>query len=200
MKILLVDHQELFRDEFRFALQRLTNDMVELLGADNCLQGLACAGQAGDLGLVLLEQNLARDNNEDFVGVFRERYPSVPVVVVSEKNVLHKGASGWVGKSSPEAMLLDVLRLVRMGEIVVPRKLFQMLLSPPKYHLTDRQRQVLACLSEGLSNKEIAERFDLAEGTVKVHVAALCQALGVRGRKEAARMNGQFGLIDRRFD
>jgi DNA-binding NarL/FixJ family response regulator len=207
MKILLIDRHESFRDEFHFILQRLTNGMAEMLGADNCSQGLVCAGQGVDLDLVLLELNALESNGGDSVRVFRERHPSVPVVVVSPEEhspsvqrALHNGASGCVGKNSPEAMLLDVLRLVLAGEVVVRPKLFQMLLSPKKYRLTDRQRQVLACLTEGLSNKEIAERFDLAEGTVKVHVAALCQALGVRGRKEAARMDRQLGLVARGFD
>ncbi len=207
MKILLIDSKESLRDEFRFVLQRLTNGMAESLGAGNCVQGLVCAGQHADLDLILLELNVSEGNGGDAVSAFRGRHPSVPVVVVStEENshlvqrALRNGASGCVGKSSPEAMLLDVLRLVLAGDVAVRSKLFQMLLSPKKYRLTDRQRQVLACLTEGLSNKEIAERFDLAEGTVKVHVAALCQALGVRGRKEAARMDRQLGLVDLGFE
>lgn len=207
MKILLIDPRESLRDEFRFVLQRLTNGMAELLEAGSCSQGLACAGRHADLDLILLELNSPEGRGGDIVGTFCGRYPSVPVVVVSaEENsflvqrALHHGASGCIGKGSPEVMLLDVLRLVLAGNVVVRPRLFQMLLSPKRYRLTERQRQVLACLTEGLSNKEIAERFDLAEGTVKVHVAALCQVLGVRGRKEAARMDRQLGLVDRVFD
>lgn len=200
MKVLLIDHRESFRNEFRFVLQRLTHGMGELLEANDFSEGLARAGQCANLDLVLLELNAPGCKGGDSVKCFCERYPSLPVVVAAEenspavKNALHNGASGLVGKSSPEAMLLDVLRLVLAGDIVVPSKLLQMLSRPKTYRLTDRQRQVLTCLTAGLSNKEIAERFDLAEGTVKVHVAALYQALGVRGRKEAARMDRQLGL------
>jgi DNA-binding NarL/FixJ family response regulator len=201
MKILLIDHHESFRDEFRFVLQRLTNGMGELLGADDFPQGLARAGQNADLDLVLLGLPAPGGDGGESVRRFREQHPAVPVVVVSAeensaavKSALHHGANGFIGKNSPETMLLDVLRLVLAGDIVVPPKLCQMLSSPRKYRLTERQRQVLVCLTEGLSNKEIAERFDLAEGTVKVHVAALCQTLGVRGRKEAVRVARQLGF------
>lgn len=201
MKVLLIDHRESFRNEFRFVLQRLTHGMGELLEADDFSEGLARAGQSANLDLALLVLDVPGCKGGDSIKYFCERYPSLPVVVVSAeenspavKSALHNGASGLVGKSSPEAMLLDVLRLVLAGDIVVPSKLLQMLSRPKTYRLTDRQRQVLTCLTAGLSNKEIAERFDLAEGTVKVHVAALYQALGVRGRKEAARMDRQLGL------
>ncbi len=64
-----------------------------------------------------------------------------------------------------------------------------------EYGLTQRQMQVLTHLAAGLSNKEIAETIHLAEGTVKIHVAAVYQTLRVNSRMEAVRMAEKLGLV-----
>lgn len=62
--------------------------------------------------------------------------------------------------------------------------------------LTDRQMEVLHLLGQGLSNKGIANRLDLIEGTVKLHVSALMRALGSRNRTEAAMAAERMGLFE----
>ena len=64
-----------------------------------------------------------------------------------------------------------------------------------EYGLTQRQMQVLTHLAAGMSNREIAEKIHLAEGTVKVHVAAVYQALRVGSRMEAVREAEKLGLL-----
>jgi len=64
-----------------------------------------------------------------------------------------------------------------------------------EYGLTQRQMQVLTHLAAGLSNKEIAEAIHLAEGTIKIHVAAVYQTLRVNNRMEAVRMAEKLGLV-----
>lgn len=201
MKILLIDHHESFRSEFRSVLQRLTGGAGVLLEADDFPKGLERVARNPGIDLVLLELSVPGCRGGDSVRSFCERFPSLPLVLVSSgedslavSKALGGGACGAVCKLTPEAMLLDVLGLIFAGDIKVPPRLFKLFSTPRPFRLTERQRQVLACLAEGLSNKEISEKFDLAEGTVKVHVAALCQTLGVRGRREAVRVAGQFGL------
>jgi DNA-binding NarL/FixJ family response regulator len=58
--------------------------------------------------------------------------------------------------------------------------------------LTMRQREVLSCLAQGLSNKEIARALNIAEATTKIHTAALLRALGVRNRTQAAFRAGKL--------
>jgi DNA-binding NarL/FixJ family response regulator len=201
MKILLIDHHELFRDGLRHVLQKLPGGMGELLEAGDWMAGLKCIEQHPYLDLILLELKTPGCKGAESVEFFRRRYPHIPLVVVSGdedfhviNKVLSYGASGFVGKSSPEPMLLGALKSVFAGNIYVPPQLFRHYASPKGYRLTRRQEQILGCLTEGLSNKEISERFDLAEGTIKVHVAAVYQALHVKSRQEAAGVAGRIGL------
>jgi DNA-binding NarL/FixJ family response regulator len=64
-----------------------------------------------------------------------------------------------------------------------------------KYGLTPRQSQVLQLMGDGLSNKDISKQLDLAEGTVKIHVAAIYQALHVSTRLDAVTAARRFGFI-----
>lgn len=201
MKILLIDHHELFRDGLRHVLQKLPSGVGELFETGDWQTGLKYVEQNTDLDLVLLELNAYGCKGADSVKLFRERYPRISLVVLSAdedshviNKVLNYGARGFVGKSSPEATLLGALKLVFAGDIYVPPQMVQQLTSPKDYRLTRRQIQILECLSEGLSNKAISEKFSLAEGTVKVHVAAVYQILRVKSRVEAVGVAGRIGL------
>ena len=201
MQILLIDHHELFRDGLRHVLQKLPIVEGELLEAGDWQNGLKCVELHPDLDLVLLEPNSYGCHGTDSVRIFRERYPYIPLVVVSSEEdavvinkVMNYGARGFVGKSSSEAVLLNALKLVIAGDVYVPQQMLQYFSSPNEYRLTQRQIQVLNCLSEGFSNKQISEKFNLAEATVKVHVAAVYQALRVRNRLEAACLASRIGF------
>lgn len=201
MKILLVDHHELFRNGLHYMLRKLPGGVDELLEAADWQKGLQCVEQHPDLDMVLLEIRSHGCRGVSSVKLFRERYPHIPLVVVSGDEdtqiiakVLHHGASGFVGKSAPETQLLSALKLVSAGDIFVPPQMLKPAPDPKTYCLTRRQIQMLGCLTEGLSNKEISRKFGLAEGTVKVHVAAVYQALRVRNRREAVGVAFQIGM------
>jgi DNA-binding NarL/FixJ family response regulator len=68
-------------------------------------------------------------------------------------------------------------------------------LSPPPGSLTPRQAEILACLADGSSNREIAERLHLSRATVERHLATAYAKLGLRNRVEAARYALQHGLL-----
>jgi DNA-binding NarL/FixJ family response regulator len=207
MKILLIDHHELFRDGLRHVLSKLHGGMGELLEAGDWMAGLKCIEQQPDLDLILLELKTPGCGGVESVEFLRKRYPNIPLVVLSgDENfqiidkVLSYGASGFVGKTAPEPMLLGALNAVFEGNVYVPPQMIEYRLSFKGYHLTPRQEQILGCLSEGLTNREIAQRFDLTEGTIKVHVAAVYQALRVKSRREAANIADRMGLGTRQIN
>lgn len=200
MQILLIDHHELFRDGLRRVLRKIPDGVSELFEAGDWKEGLRCVELHPDLDLVLLEPQVFGCDGADSVKYFRELYPHIPLVVLSSdenfhviNTVLNCGASGIIGKGLPESMLLRALKRVFAGNIHVPPQIFQHR-SGNKYRLTQRQMQVLGCLTEGLSNREISEKFNLAEGTVKVHVSAIYQTLRVGSRIDAVRIARQIGL------
>jgi DNA-binding NarL/FixJ family response regulator len=121
---------------------------------------------------------------------------------------LRAGAAGFLLKSAEARELVEAVRTVARGEgIVAPavtRRLIAEFAAGPVREpkaapaaldtLTRREREVLSCLGQGLSNAGIAARLDLAEGTVKTHVSRLLGKLGLRSRVQAAVLAQELGI------
>jgi DNA-binding NarL/FixJ family response regulator len=150
----------------------------------------------------------------DSLAALRECHPGLKFVVVTASDsrrdvlgALEAGANGFIPKGLSEADLVDALRTVMAGGIFAPA-----LLAAPGREaaapaddgagpaalaaLTQRQRDVLAQLLDGRSNKEIARTLNLGEGTVKIHLAAIFRHFGVRNR--AAAVAVAAGLMRKR--
>ncbi|MDO8206425.1 MAG: response regulator transcription factor [Gallionella sp.] len=212
MKILLADDHALFRDGMRYVLQQLS-ESLEILEADNFLDCLKIAGQHPELDMLLLDLHMPGSDGPKSVSYFHQRYPHIPVVVVSGEEccsnmekVMDYGASGFVCKSSNANTMLSALNLVMSGGVYLPPEILRHYeleaahvdrrsLHTNAYGLTQRQMQVLQHLCAGMSNKEIASRIHLAEGTVKIHVAAVYHTLKVGSRIEAVRAAEHLGLL-----
>ena len=218
MRIILIDHHVLFREGLRQILQQLPGGMHEILEAGTFTDALDIARQHPDSDLALLELKSPGCEGAASIKFFRQCYPHIPVVVVSSEEgyfvtnkALNNGASGFVCKSSTVPILLNTLNLVLSGNVYVPPQFLQKSCisawnknnlsgirgpNANEYGLTARQIVVLKYLIDGLSNKEIAEAINLAEGTVKTHIAAIYQILCVNNRIEAMRVAKQLGLDD----
>ena len=216
MKILLVDDHALFRDGMRYVLQQLPEE-IEIMEAGNFADGLKLAMQHPELDLALLDLNMPGSEGPISIRYFHQRYPHIPVVVVSGEEgrshmekVMNYGAMGFISKSSTAAVMLGALNLVLSGGVYIPPQMLQRhgemeeresgvtdrrSQNTNEYGLTQRQMEVLGYLAAGLSNKQIADAIHLAEGTVKIHVAAVYQILRVNNRMEAVRMAEKLGLI-----
>jgi DNA-binding NarL/FixJ family response regulator len=122
---------------------------------------------------------------------------------------LRAGAAGFLLKNAEAGELVEAVRTVARGEGViapaVTRRLIAEFANRPVLRadrpdasavasLTPREREVLACLGEGLSNGDIAERLDMAEATVKTHVSRLLGKLGLRSRVQAAVLAQELGI------
>ncbi|MEU0894269.1 response regulator transcription factor [Streptomyces massasporeus] len=121
---------------------------------------------------------------------------------------LRAGASGFLLKNTEARELLEAVRTLARGEgLIAPavtRRLIAEFAAKPAREaaadpavldrLTRREREVLACLGEGLSNAGIAERLDMAEATVKTHVSRLLGKLELRSRVQAAVLAQELGI------
>lgn len=121
---------------------------------------------------------------------------------------LQAGASGFLLKNVPPEELLSAIRVVAAGEAVVAPRITRRLLdrfagqlSPPPDadgrigQLTDREREVLLLVAQGMSNAEIAERLFVAETTVKTHVGRILTKLDLRDRVQAVVLAYETGLV-----
>ncbi len=219
MKLLLADDHALFRQALRHILNELGPDTA-IVEAESLSKALALAQEHPDLDLALLDLKMPDVRGIDSVHVFRQRFPALPIVVLSASEdcddieaVLDAGALGFVPKSSPAAVLLGALRLVLEGGVYLPPQLLSRVAPAPRAAqptspafgghsrvdgLTERQIEVLRLLEQGKSNKEIARDLALSEGTIKIHLAAVFRALNVRNRTEAVlaaqRLHGTPGF------
>ncbi|NEY33672.1 response regulator [Streptomyces sp. PRKS01-65] len=122
---------------------------------------------------------------------------------------LRAGAAGFLLKNTEARDLIEAVRTVARGEGIVAPAVTRRLIAefaataaarepsadPAVLEsLTRRERQVLSCLGEGLSNAAVAERLDMAEATVKTHVSRLLGKLGLRSRVQAAVLAQELGI------
>lgn len=121
---------------------------------------------------------------------------------------LRAGASGFLLKDAEAAELIAAVRTVARGEGLIAPAVTRRLIAefaapapparpaaPPALEtLTRREREVLSCLGEGLSNAEIAVRLDMAEATAKTHVSRLLGKLELRSRVQAAVLAQELGI------
>jgi DNA-binding NarL/FixJ family response regulator len=111
---------------------------------------------------------------------------------VDVRRALEEGAAGVVAKGELGTALGPALAAVRAGLTVVPRDHAKQVVRPALSH---RERQVLALMTEGRTNAEIARALILAESTVKCHVSTAYAKLGVASRREAAALVTELGLV-----
>jgi DNA-binding NarL/FixJ family response regulator len=152
-----------------------------------------------DTDLVLLD--LSMPGMRGFSGLFylRAQYPNVPVVIVSaneDRSVMRRcieiGAAGFIPKTTEMDVMRAAIRTILAGSTWVPGD-FELAASPDTGtdivrrlgSLTPQQMRVLMMVSEGLLNKQIAFELSVSEATVKAHVSAILQKLGVESRTQA---------------
>jgi DNA-binding NarL/FixJ family response regulator len=207
---LIADDDDFFRLAVVAILTRSFGfaEVVETGSLDAALDQLST--RRGAVTLALFDLAMPGMEGPGSLSAVRECFPSVKVAVVSastERNkiltALEVGVHGYVPKGIGSAELTRAVGMILDGQIFVPASLAVLDGAGPRPalevrpaaldgrqprlpDLTPRQRDVLALLVEGRSNKEIARRLQLGEGTVKVHMAALLRSLGVQNRAAAA--------------
>ena len=198
---LIADDHGLYRVGLRMLLEdRLgVTEVIEVGGFDEALDRLA---DTPSIKLALFDLSMPGMGGPSSLAVVRASYPDLRVAVISgledRANVdatLAHGLHGFVPKSLSDDKIVAALKDVMAGKVFVPTVTAAKSLPSPApaanqaaamEGLTPRQRDVLAGIVRGLANKEIARELDIAEGTVKIHLAALFSHFDVRNRTELA--------------
>ncbi len=218
MNVLIVDDHPIVRDALCGTLKALEPD-IAVFEAANGRETIELVEQRPDLDLILLDLSLPDRDGFDLLAELRAKYSSAAVVVLSAfdepvnvARALDIGALGFIPKNTSREVILGALQLVLSGGIYIPPHVVmpkqaaarpsvpdanaaQPSPSPEDLGLTRRQINVLALMMKGKSNKTIGRELDLAEPTVKYHVAVILKALQVTNRTEAVLAVGQLGWV-----
>lgn len=210
--ILLADDHALFRQGIRHLIGDSIKgaQIVEADGFDSALEALSAHGGAA---LIVLDLRMPGMAGAGSLRAMRDAYPAAKLVVLSASESRHDilealsaGVHGYITKTAQPEDIAAAFKYVLGGGVYVPPLLSQAVdetpVPPPQpsavqaavdlARFTPRQRDVLRLLAAGKSNKEIARDLDLAEGTVKIHLAAVFRALNARNRTEAVVLAGQI--------
>ena len=200
--ILLVDDHALFRSGMRLVLQSGIPD-VEVLEAASLEQAVHVRTEPP--GLVLLDIQLQGVNGLEGLGLLKQRWPQVPVVMLSSdldpataRLALLRGATAFVSKADTAEKIIQVIHQTLAGHLPGPSGVASRSSANQAYakpRLTPRQCEVLDLLCEGLSNKLIARRLGLSEFTVRGHVQAVFALLQVSSRAQATFVARSIGLV-----
>lgn len=215
MKILIIDDHPLFRDGLRSVLARLGD--IEFVEAQSFEEAIAKVTEVEGVDLILADLCLPLEDGFAGITEIGQLVPGVPIIVVSvlqnSEDIIRAfdcGAKGFIPKTSDTEVIFNAVRLVLAGGIYLPPALIAEPFRPgyprtfasasglsaaghPVSSLTPRQRDVLALLAGGKSNRDIARDLGLAEGTVKVHITAIFKALGAKNRTQAVLIAVKFG-------
>ena len=203
-RFLIVDDHPLFRGALRQVLEGLFPS-VSIEEAGSLDQVAEILGRGDDVDLVLLD--LAMPGVRGFSGLLylRAQFPAVPIVVVSateESGAIRRsiefGASGFIPKSLGTEAIRGAVTAVLDGAVWTPPGVetggdaTDAAVVHRLATLTPQQVRVLMMLSEGLLNKQIAYELSVSEATVKAHVSAILQKLGVESRTQAVITAGRI--------
>src|SRR5262245_46474780 len=207
--VLIADDHQVFRIGLAQLLRRQLK-VARLLEAGSFAEAMEHLKNK-DVSLAIVDLRMPGLVGPQGIAQMRRSRPEAQIVVLSASDcredilgALAAGVHGYIVKSQHPDQLIERLRYILGGEIYVPPILAERPIEEeassrparvqPMQSLSHRQRQVLMGLIEGKSNKEIAQALSVAEGTVKMHLAALFRVLGATNRAHAVAMGKQ--LID----
>jgi DNA-binding NarL/FixJ family response regulator len=220
IRIVLADDQTLIRQGIQTLLE-LEHDLQVVATAGNGHEAIAAVAQARP-DVVLMDIRMPVLDGVAATRAITARFPEVGVIILTtfddDEYVfegLKAGARGYLLKDVDSAEIVVAVRAVAAGEALIQPSIARKVVAefsrlaaqgnpaqpaisqpdPLDEPLTEREHEVLRAIAAGLSNREIAERLVITEGTVKNHVSNLLAKLGVRDRTQALIRARELGLV-----
>lgn len=206
IRVLLVEDQTLMRQGLKTILS-LEPGMQVVGEASDGESGMRLALEIRP-DIILMDVQMPRMNGVDATAAICAAWPSARVIILTTFDRddyvfqgIRAGAMGYLLKDTPAENLVATIRRVHAGEPFIQPEIASRALrelvrpqASPLEPLTEREREVLMLLAQGATNKEIAERLVLTEGTVKNHVSSLLGKLQAENRTQAADIARRYGL------
>ena len=212
IRVLLCDDQDVVLEGLRAILRTVPG--MEVVGVAEDGAAAVDLVEKTRPDVVLMDLNMPGVNGVQATRVIREKFPDVKILVLTTYyadewvfDAIRAGASGYLLKDTRRPQLIAAIEGTMAGQTFVDAnvagKLFNHVMDPRAARdttlaesLSERDRDILRLLAQGLTNTAIAERLFLSEGTVRNYVSRLVEKLGVSDRTQAALLAVRHGLVD----
>lgn len=202
LRVLVVDDHPVVRQGTRMILESAG---LEVVGeADSAERALQLTAETHP-DVVLADVRLPGMSGVDLTAELRRSHPAVRVLILSSyanlnyvKAALAAGAAGYLLKTAPDGEVVSAVHSASLGTTVLDASVSAELLTQSDNHtqpLTDREREVVALVAEGLANKAIASRLKVSKRTVDAHLGHLFTKLGLSSRAELVAWAARHGMI-----
>jgi len=208
IRVMLVDDHAMVRSGLSAFLYAY--DDLELVGEASSGEQAITMCQRVDPDVVLMDLVMPGMDGATTTQQIREKCPQIQVIALTsfkEENLvegaLQAGAIGYLLKDVSADELANAIRSAAAGKPTLAPEAAQVLINAARspsekigFDLTEREREVLALMVEGLNNNQIAERLIISISTAKFHVSSILSKLGVASRTEAVAVALQNNLVD----
>lgn len=207
IRVMLVDDHAVVRSGLSAFL--LAYDDLELVGEASSGERAIQLCQQAKPDVVLMDLVMPGMDGATATGMIREKCPQIQVIALTSfkeqelvEGALKAGAIGYLLKDVSADELANAIRAAAAGKPTLSPEAAQVLIQAtrapaekPGFDLTEREREVLALMVEGLNNNQIAEKLVVSVSTAKFHVSSILSKLGVASRTEAVAMALQTKLV-----
>ncbi|MHB9943337.1 DNA-binding response regulator [Clostridium sporogenes] len=202
--IIVVDDEKLIREGLKIILS--TYDDIEVVGVAGDGREALSLCKEKDVQVVLMDIRMPNCDGVLGTRIIKEQFPHIKILILTtfnDKEYIHEalkfGASGYLLKDSSNELIYEGIKACVKGNVVVhPDVANNIILNTTyekelndddislKYNLTGREINIIREIANGLSNKEIAERIYLSEGTIKNNISTILSKLDLRDRTQIA--------------
>lgn len=210
IRLMLVDDHAVLRDGLKNILD-LEED-IEVVGEAVSGDDAISAAEILLPDVILMDINIPGKNGIEVTGIIKKAYPSVKVLMLTMFDhdeyfmaAIREGADGYLLKDAPSQNVIDAIRSVAKGYSVIHPSMtkkflsFEQRVEPEPVNknsiLTEREKEVLLCLVQGMNNKEIAQSLFISDKTVKIHVSKIFKKLEVKSRSQVVIYAVQNQLV-----
>ena len=210
IRILIVDDQQMFREGIRNRLSQ-EPDMKVVGEAASAEEALAMVPET-EPDIVVLDIRLPAKSGIEAAKVVRREWPSIKILMLSGydfdqyvRAAARAGMEGYLLKDAPQETLVDALREIAGGGVVLPPAIASKVMrtyngpgagtARHMEDLTGREVEVLELISQGLRNTEVAQDLSISVRTVEAHASSIMSKLGAQSRTEAVRIGFEKKIL-----
>ena len=203
-RVLLVDDESLLLDSLEIILSYSGYTIIGKASDGNeALQLLS--EKEGQCDIALVDLNMAGMGGIELIGIMKKRYPTIKILVLTTfyddtyiTEAITGGADGYLLKDSGKEAILGAVNQILCGTAVFDQKVMNRMMvlmarngsadgtknrdNEQDYELTEREKEICSLLVEGLTNKQIADKLYISEGTVKNYISNVYDKTGIHDR------------------